>query len=156
LEKLEQYQLTITTRSEKKILPEGKTNIYLVDTLGELGLFYRLSPISCIGRSFSQDGGGGHNPLEAAQLGSAVLHGDKVQNLLDIYTPMDAMGAALKLDKSELLAPTIKELLSNKESLKNLAEKGYSFSEGQKQILSKVTEELEPLFLLAELPVLKA
>lgn len=148
--------LKVTSRTAHKILPETDTNIYLVDTLGELGLFYRLSPISVIGRSFSSDGGGGHNPLEAAQLGSAVLHGPNVQNLMDIFGPMDAAGAALCLDRPELLVPTLKEFLSNKESLKNLAEKGYSFSEGQKEILSKVAEELEPVFLLAELPVLKA
>ena len=153
---LQQYPLTITTRSENKILPNDKTQIYLADTLGELGLFYRLSPLSCIGRSFSQDGGGGHNPLEAVQLGSAVLHGPNVQNLLDIYEPMDSAGAALRLDNPQSLTPALRQFLSDKESLKNLAEKGYSFSEGQKQILSKVVEELEPLFLLAECPVLKA
>lgn len=156
LQSLEQYQLNISTRSQNKIMPDTKSDIYLVDTLGELGLFYRLSPLSCIGRSFSADGGGGHNPLEAVQLGSAVLHGPNVQNLMDIYAPMDASGAALNLESPEKLAPALKQFLSDKESLKNLSEKGYSFSEGQKEILSKVVEELEPLFLLAELPVLKA
>ena len=153
---LQQYQLSISTRSQSKILPDAKSDIYLVDTLGELGLFYRLSPISCIGRSFSADGGGGHNPLEAAQLGSAVLHGQHVQNLMDIYAPMDASGAALCLDTPDKLAPALRQFLSDKESLKNLSEKGYSFSEGQKEILSKLVEELEPVFLLAELPLLKA
>lgn len=156
LESLQKYNLTITTRSKNKIAPQDTTQIYLVDTLGELGLFYRLSPISVIGRSFSQDGGGGHNPLEAAQLGSAVLHGPNVQNLMDIYEPMDQAGAALRLDNPQSLTHALKQFLSNKESLKHLAEKGYSFTEGQKQILSKVIEELEPVFLLAEQPVLKA
>ncbi len=150
------YGLKITTRTDHKILPSPDTNIYLVDTLGELGLFYRLSPLSCIGRSFSKDGGGGHNPLEAAQLGSAVLHGPNVQNLNDIYKPMDESGAALKLETPDSLAPALRQFLSDKESLKNLAEKGYSFAQGHKQILSKLTEELEPVFLLAELPVMKA
>lgn len=156
IESLHKYQLTISTRSQNKIPPDAETDIYMVDTLGELGLFYRLSPISCIGRSFSRDGGGGHNPLEAAQLGSAVLHGPNTQNLKDIYGPMDNSGAALCLDTADKLAPALRQFLSDKESLKNLSEKGYSFSEGQKEILSKVVEELEPLFLLAELPVLKA
>lgn len=156
LEKLEPYHLPLSTRSQNKILPHPETDIYLVDTLGELGLFYRLSPLSCIGRSFSHDGGGGHNPLEAAQLGSAVLHGPHVQNLMDIYGPMDSYGAALQLEKPDHLVPALRQFLSDKEALKNLAKKGYSFSESQKEILSKVVEELEPLFLLAELPVLKA
>lgn len=152
---LEKYGLTLSNRTKNRIPPHAGTEIYLVDTLGELGLFYRLCPISCIGRSFSDDGGGGHNPLEAAQLGSAVLHGPHVQNLRDIYEPMDRYGAALCLDRPEKLAPALQQLLSDKESLKNLSEKGYSFAESQKEILQNVIEELEPLFLLAELPLLK-
>lgn len=156
LESFKNNDLKVTTRTTHKITPDTDTDIYLVDTLGELGLFYRLSPLSCIGRSFSLDGGGGHNPLEAAQLGSAVIHGPNVQNLADIFTPMDAAGASLCIQSPDDLPRVISKLLSDKEALKNLSEKGYSFAEGQKEILSKLVEELEPLFLLAELPVLKA
>ncbi len=154
LKTLEPYELNITSRTQHKILPHDKTDIYLVDTLGELGLFYRLSPLSMIGRSFSGDGGGGHNPLEAAQLQSAILHGPHVQNLSDIFVPMDEQGAALCLKSPDDLAPAIRALLTDKESLNKLAEKGYHYAQSQKQILSKVIEELEPVFLLAELPVL--
>ena len=55
-------------RGQDHALPDAETDIYIANTLGELGLFYRLVPIACIGRSFSDDGGGGHNPVEAAQL----------------------------------------------------------------------------------------
>lgn len=154
LKRLEPYELNITSRTQHKILPHEKTDIYLVDTLGELGLFYRLSPLSMIGRSFSADGGGGHNPLEAAQLQSAILHGPNVQNLSDIFVPMDEQGAALCLKSPDELAPAIRALLTDKESLNKLAEKGYHYAQSQKQILSKVIEECEPVFLLAELPVL--
>lgn len=154
LKSLAPFKLNITTRTQYKILPDANTHIYLVDTLGELGLFYRLSPLSVIGRSFSVDGGGGHNPLEAAQLKSAILHGSSVQNLSDIYTPMNEQGAALCLKSPEDLAPTLRAFLTDKESLNKLAEKGYHYAQSQKQILSKVIEECEPVFLLAELPVL--
>jgi 3-deoxy-D-manno-octulosonic-acid transferase len=153
---LEPYRLTISSRGQNKILPPPETDIYLADTLGELGLFYALSPISCIGRSFSKDGGGGHNPLEAAQLKSAVLHGPATQNLNDIFVPMDSCGAALKLESPTALAPALHLFLSDKEALKKLSETGYTYSKGQEQILSKVIEECEPLFLMAGLPVLKA
>jgi len=153
---LQSYQLSVTLRSEQKILPDSQTDIYLVDSLGELGLFYTLSPLSVIGRSFSKDGGGGHNPLEAAQLGSAVFHGPHIQNLQDIYLPMDAQKAAYCIDSPEKLPTVLKEYLSDKEALKKLSEKGYSFAESQKTILTQVIEECEPIFLLAELPLLKA
>lgn len=143
-------------RGESKTLPAKDTDIYIADTLGELGLFYRLSPVSCIGRSFSHDGGGGHNPLEAAQLGSAVLHGPRVQNLLDIYTPMDAAGAAQTVPTADDLAPAVYRLLIQPEELKLLTEKGYNFAHSQEQILVRVIEELEPVFILANMPILKA
>lgn len=154
LKSLDPFDLKVTTRSHHKIPPEGKTDVYLVDTLGELGLFYRLSPLSVIGRSFSSDGGGGHNPLEAAQLKSAILHGPNVQNLKDIYSQMDKCEAALCLKSPEDLAPALRAFLTDKESLNKLAKKGYDYAQSQTQILSKVIEELESVFLLAELPVL--
>lgn len=154
-EKLEPFSLSITFRSENKIPPNTKTDIYIADTLGELGLFYALSPLSMIGRSFSEDGGGGHNPLEAAQLRSAVMHGKHIQNLRDIYDPMDAAGAALCLETPENLVPALRNFFNDTAALKKLAEKGYDYAKGQEQILSRVVEELEPVFLLADLPVLK-
>jgi 3-deoxy-D-manno-octulosonic-acid transferase len=154
-DELQPFGLSITFRTENKILPYDKTDIYIADTLGELGLFYALSPLSMIGRSFSADGGGGHNPLEAAQLRSAVLHGKNIQNLRDIYDPMDAAEAALCLEAPDNLAPAVRNFLKNTGDLKKLAEKGYDYAKGQEQILSRVVEELEPVFLLADLTVLK-
>lgn len=153
---LEPYGLTTTFRGKNKDLPTAETSLYIADTLGELGLFYALSPLSCIGRSFSRDGGGGHNPLEAAQLGSAVIHGPHIQNLRDIYDPMNQAGAALCLQTPSELAPAVRNFLKDTAELKKLAEKGYAYAKGQEQILLRVIEELEPLFLLANLPVLKA
>lgn len=156
LDALQKYNVTICMRGENKTQPTIDTDIYVADTLGELGLFYRLSPLSCIGRSFSLDGGGGHNPLEAAQLKSAVIHGPAIQNLKDIFDPMDAEGASLCVKTPSDLAPTIANLLGNKESLNQLAQKGYTYARGQDQVLDTVIKELEPLFLLTDLPVLKA
>lgn len=77
-----------TLRGTDKALPDQKTEIYIADTMGELGLFYRAAKIVYIGRSMSDDGGGGHNPIEAAQLGCAVIHGPNIQNLQEIYDDM--------------------------------------------------------------------
>lgn len=153
---LEKSNLSFCFRGEaKKILPSVGTHIYVVDTMGELGLFYAALPLACIGRSFSDDGGGGHNPLEAALLHCAVLHGPHIQNLKDIYSPMDACGAAQLIEKPDDLAHAIKNLLTEQETLKTLQEKGYAYARSQTDVLNKVIEELEPLFLLANLPLLK-
>src|SRR5260370_38271633 len=55
-----------------------ETQIYLADTLGELGLFYRLARIAFIGGSLVAKGG--HNPFEAARLECAGLHGPDMSN----------------------------------------------------------------------------
>lgn len=141
-------------RSEKPI-PDSKTQIYMIDRLGELGLFYSLASVSCVGRSFSDDGGGGHNPLEPALLRSAVLHGPNIQNLQEIYDQMDRAGAALPLSHPSDLARTLDALFSDASRLESQRAKGYDFAMSKSHILERIVEELEPVFMLAHLPVLK-
>lgn len=73
-------------------LPDPETDIYIADTLGELGLVYRIAPIVFIGGSLV--GHGGQNPIEAAKLGAAILHGPHVWNFAEIYAALDAAGGA--------------------------------------------------------------
>src|SRR6185437_16240910 len=73
-------------------LPDRDTEIYIADTLGELGLIYRIAPIVFIGGSLV--GHGGQNPIEAAKHGAAILHGPHVWNFAEIYAALDAAGGA--------------------------------------------------------------
>ena len=68
------------------------TDIYVADTLGELGLIYRVAPIVFMGGSLVEHGG--QNPIEAAKLGAAILHGPHVWNFAEIYAALDAAGGA--------------------------------------------------------------
>lgn len=63
------------------------TDIYVADTLGELGLFYRAAPVAFVGGTLVPVGG--HNPIEAALLGAAILHGPAVANATEIYAALD-------------------------------------------------------------------
>lgn len=150
------HDLTFQTRTTEKKLPGPADQIYLADTMGELGLFYRAAPVACIGRSFSNDGGGGHNPIEPAMLGCAVLHGPHVQNLGRIFAEMNKAGAALLVVAEDHLPADIGHLLASPERLKELQDLGYAFASQKAGILNKIAEELEPAFLMAHLPVLKA
>ncbi len=132
------------------IVPEAGDDLYIADTLGELGLFYRLAPVACIGRSFSTDGGGGHNPIEAAQLGCAVLHGPKVQNLETIYTEMGAQGAAIRLADAEALRTTLLRLLTQGEDLCAAREAAQVFAERKAGAANDVLTLLEPLVTQSE------
>src|ERR671938_538973 len=60
--------------------PDADTDLYLADTLGEMGLFYRLAGIVFVGGSLTPRGG--HNPLEPALLDCAILHGPDMSNCL--------------------------------------------------------------------------
>jgi 3-deoxy-D-manno-octulosonic-acid transferase len=81
--------------------PTPDVDIYIADTLGELGLIYRLAPIVFMGGSLASHGG--QNPIEAIRLGAAVLHGPHVWNFAEIYSTLDAAhGAELVADEAML------------------------------------------------------
>ena len=90
--------------------PSAQTQVYLADTVGELGLWYRLAPISFVGGSWEPIGG--HNPFEPAALGSAILHGPYVTNFVDIYQRLTEARAARLVSSPQSLAEAINELLS--------------------------------------------
>ncbi len=82
-------------------LPNRATDVYVADTMGELGLLYRLAPIVFIGGSLVRHGG--QNPIEAAKLGAAILHGPHVWNFTEIYAALDkARGAERVTDVGKL------------------------------------------------------
>ena len=83
--------------------PMPEVAIYVADTLGELGLVYRIAPIVFMGGSLASHGG--QNPIEAVRLGAAVIHGPHVWNFAEIYATLDAAhGAALIADEVALAA----------------------------------------------------
>ena len=145
LETCKDFDLNIMLRTDEKNAPEKETDVYIADTLGELGLFYRLCPVSCIGRSFSEDGGGGHNPLEAAQLGSAVIHGPNVQNLQEIYDDMNEARAALRMAHESQMTGTLLDLLTDKTALENLQDTGQKFTQQKAGIIDIVLSKITPL-----------
>ncbi len=99
--------LQIAQRSANgEIMPE--TGLYIADTLGELGLFYRLSDIAFVGGGITPKGG--HNPLEPARLGAAILHGPHTFNFVEIYNDMRAAGGAALVRNERELATAIRRL----------------------------------------------
>jgi len=84
-------------------LPEADTDVYIADTLGELGLIYRLAPIVFVGGSLASHGG--QNPIEPIKLGAAILHGPHVWNFAEIYAALDqSHGAEPVSDVAKLTA----------------------------------------------------
>lgn len=92
-------------------LPTRETEIYLADTLGELGVFYRLCPLAVMGGSFVPHGG--QNPLEPARLGAAVLSGPHIDNFREIFRILIASGGVEVLSSNDQLTARVGALLDN-------------------------------------------
>ena len=92
-------------------LPVAATDIYVADTMGELGLFYRLSPIVFMGGSLVAHGG--QNPIEAVKLGASIVHGPHVFNFPDVYEALDRAGGARRADGQEALVKQLGQLLAD-------------------------------------------
>jgi 3-deoxy-D-manno-octulosonic-acid transferase len=102
--------LHVALRSREE-LPTAVTDIYVADTMGELGLFYRLAPIVFMGGSLVAHGG--QNPVEAIKLGASIVHGPHVFNFADVYEALDAAGGARRADSQEALVKQLGQLLAD-------------------------------------------
>ncbi|MFN5998452.1 MAG: 3-deoxy-D-manno-octulosonic acid transferase [Paracoccaceae bacterium] len=95
-------------KATRRSLGEGPTaEIWIVDTLGEMGLWYRLCPATLIGGTFGPTEG--HNPWEAAALGSAILHGPRVANFAADFATLHERGAAQSVSEGSLLDSLLAE-----------------------------------------------
>jgi 3-deoxy-D-manno-octulosonic-acid transferase len=92
-------------------LPTATTDIYVADTMGELGLFYRLAPIVFMGGSLVEHGG--QNPIEAIKLGASIVHGPHIFNFTDVYEALDSAGGARRADTQEALVKQLGQLLAD-------------------------------------------
>jgi 3-deoxy-D-manno-octulosonic-acid transferase len=126
-------------------LPTAATDIYVADTMGELGLFYRLSPVVFIGGSLVKHGG--QNPIEAVKLGAALVHGPHVFNFADVYEALDGAGGARVVETREALVKQLGQLLADpkaRDSVVAAAERVVSQLGGA---LDRTLAALEPYLL---------
>src|SRR5260221_4455407 len=102
--------LHVAQRSREE-LPTAITDIYVADTMGEMGLFYRLAPIVFMGGSLIERGG--QNPIEAVKLGASIVHGPHVFNFTDVYEALDSAGGARRADTQEALVKQLGQFLAD-------------------------------------------
>ena len=113
-ELLRRQDLTVSQRSLGAI-PEPSTDVYIADTLGELGTFYALSPVAFIGGSLVERGG--QNPIEAVRHGAAVITGVHWANFSDAYRALFRHQAACQVETADQLAETVHALLCDEMEL---------------------------------------
>ena len=89
-------------------LPDQRTEIYIADTIGELGTFYAMSPVAFVGGSLVDRGG--QNPIEAVRHGAAVITGPSWRNFADEYTALLKRSGAIEVRDAAAIADAIRRL----------------------------------------------
>ena len=133
--------LTVARRTRNDpITPE--TDIFLGDTIGEMGLYLRLTEVAFVGRSLFAEGG--QNPLEPAMLGCAILSGGNVQNFRETYQMLAKNGSAKIIRDVEMLAKGVNYLLVNDEVRRKMIDAGLETVHEMRGALSATIRGLEP------------
>jgi 3-deoxy-D-manno-octulosonic-acid transferase len=126
-------------------MPTATTDIYIADTIGELGLLYRLAPIVFIGGSLVRHGG--QNPIEAAKLGAAILHGPNVANFAEIYRALDAVHGAGLVGDPETLADRAHVWLHDPAARNAAAEAAHNTVMALGGALDRTVQALDPYLM---------
>lgn len=152
-QKIRGLGLNVARRGNDEALTPA-TEIYVADTLGELGLFYRAADVAFIGGSLIPHGG--QNILEPARLGAPVLHGPHMENFHAIVAEMTGKGAAFEVADAEELVKALTQLLGDTELREGVAETGRRIATAKDAILDSVLTQLEPLLGGIGLPARRA
>jgi len=131
---------SVVTRSSGHPIGD-KTNIFLGDTIGEMGLYLRLCDIAFMGKSLKSEGG--QNPIEPAVTGSAILSGRYVQNFRETYQALLECGGAKLVRDEKMLASYVMNLLSNKQELDRMRKAAYKEVQGMTGALDKTITALD-------------
>jgi 3-deoxy-D-manno-octulosonic-acid transferase len=136
-------------RRSEGIHPDRATDIYVTDTVGEMGLFYRLTAIVLMGGTLVPIGG--HNPIEPAKLGAAILHGPHVHTATEIYAAIDQARGALMVRDSATLARAVSELLSNAALTRDMARAAAEAVQSLGGAVDRTMQSIEPFIVQAKL-----
>lgn len=133
---------TVAWRSEGA-MPTRETNLYVADTFGEMGTLYRAAPIACVGASFTPKGG--HNPIEPAACGAAVLCGPDMSNCLDLMAVLTQAKAVEQVANAAQLAAAIDRLFASPDELARRQKAGLEATSHQADILDAAFKALAPV-----------
>ena len=113
--------------------PPDAAGIWLADTLGELGLFYRCCPIVFVGRSLLSPGGG-QNPLEPARLGCAVAVGPYTGNFDEIINELSEVGALAVVPDVDGLVAWVADMLDHPDRRGAMGQAGMAAAAGAEDV----------------------
>ncbi len=116
--------------------------IYLADTMGELGVLFSLADVVFMGKSLTAEGG--QNLLEPARLGCVVLHGPRMSNFADLSSRMDGAGAANQVADAQALATAVGNYLTAPARAAETAARARDFAAAEAGVLDRLMDKLAP------------
>ena len=140
--------LTAALRSRGE-LPDRTTQIYVADTVGELGLIYRLASAVFVGGSLVKHGG--QNPIEPAKLRTAILHGPHVWNFAEVYSALDNAHGAEPIDGVNRLTAHLAAWLADPDACARVGEAGRIVMENLGGALDRTLASLDPYLMQLQL-----
>jgi len=126
-------------------LPDRETDVYVADTIGELGLFYRLAPVVFMGGSLVEHGG--QNPIEPAKLGVAVVHGPHVWNFGPVYERLDSEEGAFEIGDALGIARATYALLRDQELRSHTVDSAFATVTALGGALDRTLAAIEPYLI---------
>ena len=136
----EKYQLNVALRSANEdILPE--TEVYIADTIGEMGIWYELCPIVFIGGSLIPHGG--QNFMEPSRCRDAVIVGPHMHNFTDAMNRAKRADGIIQVDETVDLIDMVDQLLSNKELLEAKRSLAYNWATSEAKVLDGIAEKIQ-------------
>jgi 3-deoxy-D-manno-octulosonic-acid transferase len=124
-------------------LPDSIHEVYIADTLGELGLFFRLCNIVVMGGSFAPIGG--HNPIEPAQLGCAIFYGPHMHNFTTINEDFLRAKAAVQVQTEEELHQKLGAALQSPELFAPMGDAARQMTEEKSHVTGEIAGLLKPV-----------
>jgi 3-deoxy-D-manno-octulosonic-acid transferase len=129
--------------------PDGSVDVYVADTIGELGLFYRLTTLVFVGGSLVPHGG--QNPIEPVKLGAAVLHGPTVHNFRDVYAALDGASASIEVSDDDALIESLGMLLGDPARTRRMARAGAETIQSLGGAVDRTLQTIEPFIVQMKL-----
>ena len=130
-----------------RITPQ--TQFYIADTMGEMGLFYRLTSIVLVGKSLGA-ARGGQNPIEPAKLGATVLHGPHVGNFAQVYQDLAAAQGAVEVADEAALEAALRLYFSDPALLRRSGRATQEAVERFGGATTRIMQALEPWLTLMQ------
>jgi len=121
--------------------PPEEAGVWIVDTLGEMGLWYRLAPIVLVGRSMLAPGGG-QNPLEPARLGCAIAVGPHTSNFTGHVDRLRAAGALAVVADEAALTRFVQTMLADPAEQRRMAAKAIAATQNDDAVIRQTAASL--------------